>query len=254
MKPSIALMIAVAAQSFALAPRQIATLARPLQLVEIDAVLGASREAIANKTFTLSYVGRDDGLQILMREDGWPRIVRGEGGLEGGIVGGTAAGGVTSTGWRDYFVHLVEYTGAVARRCGGATVPGELVITYQHRRSTNTWSAHAGTRGQGGGVPVFDPVFGILSGKVAVVSETTAVTDGRTVRGFTAPFAAAPNTYGLDGAPAQPTQTLWIDVDSMLPLRWEVTDRSKITDTQVLDYKPLDLGRPTGVEPPQCIP
>ena len=254
MKPWVALMIVVAIQSPTLSPRQLATLARPLQPAEINAVLGASRAAIANKTFTLSYLGREDGLEILMRTDGWPRIVRGEGDLEGGIVAGTAGGAVTVTRWRDHFIDIVEYTGAAARGCDGATVPGELVITYEHRRSTNTWTAHAGTKGERAGVPVFNPVFDVLTGRAPAVSEETTVIEGRTERGFTAPFSAPPNTYGLTDPTLQANQTLWIDVDSLLPVRWEVTAGGKVTDTRVLSYKPLGLRPPDGVEPPRCIP
>jgi hypothetical protein len=258
MKPWAALMMVVAIQSPTLSPRQLATLARPLQPAEINAVLGASREAIANKTFTLSYLGREDGLEILMRTDGWPRIVRGEGdleGLEGGIVvAGAAAGAVTATRWRDHFVDIVEYTGAAARRCDGATVPGELVVTYEHQRSTNTWTAHAGTKGQRAGVPVFNPVFDVLTGRAPAVSEETTVTEGRTERGFTAPFSAPPSTYGLTDPTLRASQTLWIDVDSLLPVRWQVTAGGSVTDTRVLTYKPLGLRPPDGVEPPRCIP
>ena len=247
-------MIVAAIQSLTLSPRQLAALARPLQPAEINAVLGASRAAIANRTFTLSYLGREDGLEILMRTDGWPRFVRGEGDLEGGSVAGTAAGAVTATRWRDHFIDMVEYTGAVARRCDGATVAGELVITYEHRRSTNTWAARAVTKGERAGVPIFNPVFDVLTGKAPAVSEETTVIEARTVRRFTAPFSAPLNTYGLVDPTRQASQTLWIDVDSLLPVRWEVMAGGNVTDTRVLNYKPLSLRPPDGVEPPRCIP
>jgi hypothetical protein len=255
MKSMFIALIMVAIQSATtLSPRQIATLDRPLESAEVEAVLAASREAIADKTLTLSYPGRQDGLQMLMRRDGWPRIVRAEFELEGGTIDGTPAGAVVSERWRDRFVAIVEYTGTAARRCDGATLPGELVITYEHRQSTDVWTTDAGTHGRRAGVPIANPIFDVLSGKVPAVSGKKTVIDGRVVREFTAPFSAPSNTYGLGDPPAQATQTLWIEVDSLLPVRWDVTAESRITDTRVLNYSAFELRQPVGVEPPQCIP
>lgn len=245
-----AVLIFGALQLATLSPRQLVRLARPLQPPEVNAVLGASREAITNRTFVLSYLGQNDGLQILMREDGWPRFVRGEGGLRGGVVGGPPGTPATITEWSDYFIHISEYTGAPARRCDGSTAPGELVITYTHARSTDTWTARAGTKG---GVPICNPVFDVLAGRLPTVSDETTQMDGQTVRGFTARFSCASGTYGLGESPTQASQTVFIDADSLLPVRWQVAIGPKVTDTRVLIYKPLDLRPPDGVEAPQCI-
>jgi hypothetical protein len=246
MKPSAVLLVALTAQTLTPSPRQLARLARPLQPSEVHAVLAAAREAAADRTLLLAYLGRDDGLEILMGGDGWPRLLRSEGGLKGGTVVGS-----TATEWTDYFVHISNHTGEPARRCDGSTVSGELVITYTHTRSTNTWTARASTKGW---VPVCNPVFDVLAGRVATVSDTRKDIDGHTARGFTAPFSCAPGTYGLGDSLTEATQTLFIDVDSLLPVRWEVFDGHNVSDTRVLKYRQFDIRVPERVDPPQCIP
>jgi hypothetical protein len=248
-----AVVIVAAIQAITMSPRQLVRVARPLEPAEINALLGASRDALAQMTFTLTYLGREDGLQILMREDGWPRLVRSEGRVEAGIATSTPNGAVTTTDSSDYFVHIVDYTGAPARGCDVSAVSGELAITYTHTGTANAWTAHAGTTDRGAGVPICNPVFDVLTGGVPAVSGETTQIDGRTVRGFSAPFSCPPNTYGLDGS-AQASQTLFIDVDSLLPVRWQVTAGRNVTDTRVLTYTPLGLRAPDGVAAPRCIP
>jgi len=122
-------------------PAQLVRLSRQLRRGEIASVLAASRAEIDGKTFTFTYIDHSDGMQVLMRGDGWPRIVRREGGIEGGTVTSTGQ----STQWSDDFIQIADYTGEEARRCDGAIVPGELVVTYEHSRAADAWAVAAGT-------------------------------------------------------------------------------------------------------------
>jgi hypothetical protein len=218
---------------------------RPLEADEINAVLAASRKAIANKTFILSYPGRNDGLEVLMRPDGWPRLVRAAGEGRGGVVSTDG-----SWQWSDYFIDISHYTGRPAQKCDGSTTAGELVVTYTHTASTNKWTSRADTRGW---VPVCNPVFDVLSGAAPATSVAPSVLAEKAVRGFTAAFTCPAGTYGLSHAD-DVTQTLLIDADSLLPVRWQVVEDRRLSDERLLKYTPLQLRVPNGVAAPQCIP
>jgi hypothetical protein len=58
-------------------------------------------------------------------------------------------------------------------------------------------------------------------------------------------------TRGRSSCPTR--QTLFIDVNSLRPVRREVSDEERVTATQVLSYKPLDLHPPHGTNPPRRI-
>jgi len=51
-----------------------------------------------------------------------------------------------------------------------------------------------------------------------------------------------------------PIQSLWIDTESLLPLRWEVFQRQAFLGATDFVYEKLDLQRPAGFEMPTCIP
>jgi hypothetical protein len=61
-----------------------------------------------------------------------------------------------------------------------------------------------------------------------------------------------PNVRG-DRAPIESLQSLWIDTESLLPLRWEVNRRGERTHGLDFTYVPIDLQPPAGVQPPDCI-
>lgn len=255
MKLWLGLVFGSLVQSSVLPTDQIIRLARPLQIDEVNAVLAGSRAAVDGKTFLLSYGGRVDGIKVLMRGDGRPRTTRSEGIRSGGLM----SAGVWSE-WSDYFTDIVEYSGRRAQRCDGSTLPDEFVVTYEHTRSTDKWSAVAGTEAQSShgfrvGIPAGNPVFDVLSGAVASVSAgQTKIIDGRTARAFTAPFSPLPTMYGVKDDNGPVHQTLWIDVDGLLPVQWDVTQAATVTYSLVFVYVPLDLLPPAGVEASNCVP
>lgn len=51
-----------------------------------------------------------------------------------------------------------------------------------------------------------------------------------------------------------PVESLWIDTDTLLPVRWEVSQRQAVVGVAEFVYEPLDLRPPAGVETPTCIP
>jgi hypothetical protein len=215
---------------------QLIRLSRQLRPEEIAAVVAASRAEIDGKTFTYTSADRQDGMQVLMRGDGWPRIVRGERGISGGTVTSTGQ----STEWSDYFIHIADYTGEKARRCDGSIIPGELVVTYDHSETADAWTAVAGTtaraaRGFPAGVPVGNPVFDVLAGRVAAQSDAgTRLIDGRPERGFTAPLSPPPTTYGVPNPHGPVDQTLWIDIDWLPPVRRDVIEAGTVRDSRTL--------------------
>jgi hypothetical protein len=252
MQPSPAVTIVAAMQMLAPSPRQLAHVPRPLQPAEIAIVLSGTREASAGKTFTLSFPDRVEGPQILMHGDGRPARMRTVYGISGGSVGGNG----THTEWHDDFIDLVDYTATAAKRCDGSPVTGELVITYQHRASTDAWTARAATTAVDlNGLPsqIGAPIFNILSGTTPVSSDVVRETDGHLARALTAPFSP-PGNYGSGDSAAKPTESLWIDVDSLLPVKWEVMLEGRVGYELVFTYAPLDLRPPEGVEAPRCIP
>src|SRR5437899_718393 len=173
-------------QALTPSPRQLADAPRPLQPSEIAVVLGGVRDAITDKTFTLSFPGHDEGAQVLMRGDGRPARMR----TIYGIDGGTVSSDGSRSDWHDDFIDIVDYTGAPARRCDGTGVAGELVITYEHRASTDTWTASAATTAvdwTGAPVEIGGAIFNILSATTPVSSDVVRQTDdGRATRAFRA--------------------------------------------------------------------
>jgi hypothetical protein len=49
-------------------------------------------------------------------------------------------------------------------------------------------------------------------------------------------------------------QSLWIDATSLLPVRWEVSQRQATIVAVDFEYVQLALSRPAGVNVPTCIP
>ena len=61
-----------------------------------------------------------------------------------------------------------------------------------------------------------------------------------------------PNVAG-ERAPTDATESLWIDVRSLLPVRWEVAKRGARVYGYDFKQMPLDLRPPHGVRAPGCI-
>ena len=268
----IAVLLPLFAQTLNPSPRELLNAERPLGTAEIAAVLDASRTAIAGKTFRLSFAHGGTGPEVLMGSDGRPRMLRTSGGIMGGMVGGVVAGCASPPcpvaapppriEWHDDLINIIEYTGRPARRCNGATEPGELVIEYEHRSSTNAWTVIARAQTTPGVRAPGAPLFEMLRGATPVTSGNRQQIGGRWARAFVAPWTPPgetpqveltgdpfPNVVG-DPAPNDATETLWIDAESLLPVRWETSKRGY---GFVLSYEPIDLQSPAGVQPPDCV-
>jgi hypothetical protein len=271
-----AIVLVLVAQAVTPSPRNVLTADRALTPAEIVAVLNASRQAIAGRTLRMSYGTSGTGPEVLMTAAGRPRLMRMSGGVMGGTVSGMVGGVVSSgsnapppthTEWREDRTTIIDYTGRAARRCDGSAVAGELVIEYEHRSLINAWitTAHAETNETG--VAPWTHMFRMLSGATPVTSGERKQIGGRWARAFVAPWTPSlaatagpsqhveltgdplPNVAG-DPVPRVMTQTLWIDTESLLPVRWETTDRGY---DLVLTYEPIDIQPPAGVPPPDCI-
>jgi hypothetical protein len=131
---------------------------------------------------------------------------------------------------------LTEYTGRAARYCDdGSLATGELVVEYRYE--DGEWATTARV------VRPMEPglaLAALLSGDIHL--EDAGLTADRQARGFSSP-------------PKPPeTQTLFIDVRSALPLRWDVAgDRGERLTRSVEYDRLLDLWPPRGVPIPECI-
>jgi len=259
-----AVMAAVFAQTMTASPRELIKAARPLTSGEVAAVVQAAQRAIVGETFRLSARPGGPGAEFLMGRNGRPRIFRMGGGMAGGIVGG--AGGVT-TEWRDYIVREREFTGRPARRCSGGSEPGELVIEYEHSQNANAWTASARAIPPPGLGIGYNPVFDILRGATPLESGELRKFGEHTARALFAawtppPHASRAETTGdplpnmpplVNRLPKDDTQTLWLDTESLRPLRWEASGPDSYDYQLTFNYERLDLRRPAGVKAPDCI-
>lgn len=255
--------IALVAQALNPSPRVLVNAARPLVAAEVAAVLTASRQAIDGKACRLSYGAGGPGPEVLMRSDGRPRFMRLASGVNVNSASISASGDGTATRRetqsRDDLINFIDYTGRPARRCDGSVEPGELVIEYEHRRSTNTWTAKARLRTP---MEVGAPIFDALAGVTRVTSGERKQVGGRWARAFAAPWTLPPGAQPGGPLPAGATQTLWIDVESLLPLRWGVSipPAPERGMPAIPDYglsftcdASIDVRPPDGVTPPDCI-
>jgi hypothetical protein len=265
---------ALLAQPLSPSPHEILNLTRPLTRVEIALVLAASRQALSAKTFRLSFAPGDRGIEVLMGPDGRPKIARAAFGVEAGMVSGiatttsAAVAPATVTRWHEDLIHIVDYTGERAHRCDGSVEQGELVIEYEHHSSTNAWTATARRRGTRDlGWPGIAPVFEMLLATAPMTSGERRQIGVRFARAFVSPWTPPPpdsrsqaprlgdpmpNVAG-DPPPDDSTQTLWIDTETFLPLRWEATKRGMVMNGFIMTYETIDLRPPAGIDAPACI-
>lgn len=205
--------------------RAVIELQRALTRAEIAQVLAASREAIAGRTLTLSYLPGGPGPQLLVGADGRPRMVR------------------TMT-------EVVEFTRRPARRCDGAPSGGELVIEYRNENDKGwTAKARASTR-----MEFASTIFDMLADAVTLDSGEKQTIDGHAARAMTAPWTPPPGA--LPAGPLVPNvrQQLWIDVASLLPVRWEIGAADRPAYRMTFGYESLDIRPPDSVAAPDCIP
>jgi hypothetical protein len=128
-------------------------------------------------------------------------------------------------------VRVSAFTRQPAVYCSGGAAPGKLVIEYENH--SGTWSAH--TRHSTPLEP-FSPLFAMVAGDVPWRDAGIGTIDGRACRrvsanwappsfstverspdGTTSALYATPSRADLTG-----TQTLSIDLATMLPVRWRV--------------------------------
>jgi hypothetical protein len=244
-------------------PKDLLILQRPLTVAEMDTVVNGIRQAIAGMTLRVSQ-GNQAEHEILMGRGGMPQMIRSAHATGIGerkatvtvVAGEIVVGPVSVPSVPEPVVKLIEYTGLPARRCNGAPASGEMVIEYLLNSTTDIWTATA-REPSPGDIAIARPLemlrtTGLLrSGDIRLVGN-------RTARAIVSPLPNA-NTHLLTGDPAPnpaefvSVQALWVDTSSMLPLRWEVSQRQAIVDAIDFVYEPLEFERPAGIEAPKCI-
>ena len=133
-------------------------------------------------------------------------------------------------------VVLTEYTARVARYCDdGSLAPGELAVEYRHE--DGEWAATARlVQPTEAGLALAS----LLSGDTHL--EDAGLTGDRRARGFSSP------------AKPPEVQTLFVDVRTTLPLRWETADERGERQTHIIEYeRSLDLWPPRGIPTPECV-
>lgn len=264
MKATLLLVLAVAMlwQSVGARPQDLLTAARPLTTTQIATVLAAVRASIGGRTVRVAVAPDGPGPDILFGSDGQPRVIRTSGGIEGGFVGGDGF----SVRWHTTVEAITEYTGKPARRCDGAALDGELVVEYRNENDSG-WKARARTS-KGLGLIVrelvmLSPLPEMESGGMKTFGERKALS-------LVAPWTPPPGTIhrdavigdprpnaapSLGATPRRASQTLWIDVESLRPLRWSASVPDGMTEALTFTY---DLSPepqiPAGVTPPTCVP
>jgi hypothetical protein len=205
-------------------PRDILNTDRPLQPAEVAVVLAATRAAVSGKTFRLSYVPNGFGPEVLMGANGRPRFLRAISGYDyqSGGLGVDRNGNRTQSQQSGHVdvVTFTEYTGRSARKCDGTSLDDELVIEYEHKSTDDRWTVKARTRTL---LEVAAPVFDMLAGITPVESGSRRSFDDRIGRALVAPWKLPSGAQSSGPLPAGVNQSIWIDIVSMLPLRWSIS-------------------------------
>jgi len=252
--------------------------ARPLTLAEDARVLRAVRAAIAGKRGRLissadEAAGRA-GMEFTVGPNGRLRFLRSSGGIMGGTVG---SDGTNTTFTREY-VTITHLTGRPARGCDGTPRAGQLIVTY--RNESDGWFATARTQVYAASPT---PLDDFLAGDLRVASSELQMIGDRPARVFVAPWTVpartaeeaahqGPEYRSDDGgktctkpSPAdipQLAQSLWVDIESLLPVRWalmSVADPERRVPAKpynVLNVRydnASNIQPPRGVTPPDCV-
>src|SRR3954452_18768389 len=161
---------------------------------------------------------------------------------------------------------ILAYTGTAVQRCGGDAVEGELA---KERRDENEYGWKEIARAATGVAAAARPL--------AMVSQLPRMESGgmktfgdRRARAIVAPWTPPSGTIERDAVigdplpnavprlgatPVRASQTLWIDVDSLRPIRWNASAPGGPTDALTFTY---DLSPepkiPDGIAPPECVP
>jgi hypothetical protein len=240
--------------------RDILNTARMLQPAEIAIVLAAAREAISGKTLRLSYVPNGPGPEVLMGTNGRPRFVRAVSGY--GVDGVLNGNGSRTPSQQSSYVEVVtftEYTSRFARKCDGTSLNDELVLEYEHKSTDAQWTVKARTRML---LEPLSPAFDILSGDAPAEGGSQRTFEDRVGRALVAPWKLPAGAESGGPLPAGARQALWIDIVSMLPLRWSISvpvtpDRGSPAVSEVglsFAYEPsLDLQLPDVTLSNDCV-
>ena len=258
-------LLAVAAlllQAGASSPEDLLRLQRPLTAAEIDVVVSGTRQALAEMTLRFlpdrTYADR----VVLMGRAGTPHMIRHtvtNESLATVTTDGSIAGPVQCITEPERFVKLTEYTGVPARRCTGAPATGEMVIEYDMNAKTQKWAVTARESGPGD-IAIARP-FEMLRTPASLTIGETRLVGNRIARAIVMPWSPLSSRGEplITGDPAPnaaefvPVQSLWIDTTSLLPLRWELSQRQAIVGAFDFVYESLQLQRPAAVEVPKCI-
>jgi hypothetical protein len=133
-----------------------------------------------------------------------------------------------------------------------------MIIEYTLNSTTQIWTAAARER-RSGDTGIAFPLNMLRSTASLRIGDRRLI-GNRSARAIVSPWplfnAQEPFLTG-DPAPNAaefiPLQSLWVDMSSLLPLRWEISQRQAITGAFDFVYEPLEFQRPVSVETPKCI-
>jgi hypothetical protein len=237
-------------------PRDLLNLRRPLSAAEVGRVVGGVHQALGGKTFRLVDKSRLQS-EILMGRDGFPQMVRVRGRGESVASVTSETGTMRVFNLPDVIVSVFEYSRGPARRCNGGPVAGGMVIEYLMNLTTKARQVTA--REPGPRDSELARPLEMLRATATLTSGGTRLVGERNARALVSPMLMSDNVV-LTGDPAPnpaefvPIQSLWIDTDSLLPLRWEVVQRQAFLGATDFIYEKLDVRRPAGFAVPTCIP
>jgi hypothetical protein len=239
----IALTMIAGAQTINPSPQSLIRQSRRLLPAEVVQILEASRKALAGQRFRVAFVAGGPGFDVVAGPDARPLWVH------------STHGESRSSGHVDV-ITIREYIDTPAQSCDGKRLGGNLVVEYEHRTPPGTWTAKPRTRSDTEELwPLFDTIAddALTSGDVGMVN-------GHNARAFTAPWKMLSKPGVLTSAPAATREVLWIDVDTLLPLRWAVSLPPQANAPANPDYGlsftydgTIDIRAPDGVTPPTCI-
>jgi hypothetical protein len=271
--------LAACAERHAPAVRRFVNQARPLTSEETVRVLAAVRTAIAGKHGRLISAADEAaarrGTEFAIGANGRLQFLRWSGGVQGGMV--TSDG--TRTTWTREVTTISHLTGRPALGCDGALRTGQLIIDY--RNDGGGWAATARSRLYPNSPT---PLDDFLAGDLRVESGELQLIGGRSARELVAPWTApatseavadarGPEYRSDDGGrtwtktpPAnvpQLIESVWIDTESLLPVRWAVmfaadpahgVPARPHTVFSIRYDNASDLRPPSGATPPDCVP
>jgi len=155
-----------------------------------------------------------------MRSDGRARYMRATSGgdLHSSVASYSSTAGSTVTTSTEHVdvTTFTHYTGQAARGCDGKPGDRELVLEYEDKGKG--WTVKARARGTS---EVFGPVMEMLAGAREVTDGGQRRIGDRQTRGFVSSYKLPEGATG--GPPEGTTETIFIDTQTLRPLRWIIT-------------------------------